>query len=116
MIHKRFWTNTSDESTQTKASIRSARPTNKPFTIIFPAALKRNVLSAATATKTRSRGHGRTGRLRVEGIAKQHAFQFTEIFSVWIQRELAGEQLKKLVFITPEAGAKRLTRASQRSR
>jgi len=33
---------------------------------------------------------------------------YRDVFKVWVQRELGHEPLKKLVFITPEKGAKRL--------
>jgi hypothetical protein len=36
---------------------------------------------------------------------------YKDIFKVWVQRELGGEPLKKLVFITPAKGAKSLKKS-----
>jgi hypothetical protein len=113
LIHKQFWTNTSDESTQTKSSIRVCRAWQQAVHDNFPGRFKEEcVIGSNCNEKLDLVDTEELVAYELKASPNNTHFEFyRDVFKVWVQREFAGEKLTKLVFITPEAGARRLEKS-----
>src|SRR5260370_3813226 len=113
MKHQQLRTDTSDVSTQNKSSSRFWQALQQAFHDNFPSRFKVEcVIGSNCNEKLDLVDTEELVAYELKASPNNTHFEFyRDIFKVWVQRELAGEELEKLGLHTPEAGAKHLTKS-----
>jgi hypothetical protein len=109
-IHKRHWLPNRDESHSTRAAIQICREWQQAVINAFP---RRFVGECVIGSDCGERIDlvDQNEKIAYELKASPnntHMEFYRDIFKTWVQREIGDEPLKRLVFITPEMGARRL--------
>jgi hypothetical protein len=108
--HRELWTQGSDVSTQTKSAIAVCKSWQQAVSESFPGRFAEEcVVGTNCNEKIDLVDNTDFTAYELKVSPNNTHFEFyRDVFKIWVQRELGHEPLKKLVFITPEKGAKRL--------
>ena len=108
--HGELWKRGSDVSTQTKSAIAVCRAWQEAVRAEFPDRfIEECVVGTGCNEKIDLVDRREFIAYELKVSPNNTHFEFyRDVFKVWVQRELGHEPLKKLVFITPKAGADRL--------
>jgi len=110
MIHNRLWLPNRDESHSTKAAIQICREWQQAVINAFPGQFVGECVIGSDCGERIDLvdQHEKVAYELKASPNNTHMEFYRDIFKTWVQREIGNEPLKKLVFITPEAGARRL--------
>jgi hypothetical protein len=109
-IHNRHWLPNRDESHSTKAAIQICREWQQAVINAFPGQFVGECVIGSDCGERIDLvdQHEKIAYELKASPNNTHMEFYRDIFKTWVQRESGDEPLKRLVFITPETGARRL--------